>query len=1206
MAGLRRVGGRLEEHRRPAGRRVLLPAEAELCNAVGLTEEEYWNFLALADAYTGERAEGYELIPDVRNDPVTLAINLVIGVALSALSALLAPKPKQQQQKERPQLKTEDIQGRSRFAPQTGFDSLQDLAALGSIVPLVFARRENSIGGVRVTSQLLWSQLLSLGTGQRLKAMMLFSSGEVEQRPDFAGYAIGDMLLESYTKAKLALYFKTGALSQNRIVQSDAYPEGTLAAAPSNDVFSVFWDRTGTYEPYFSGARTPSTQTQFGVFSPMPNGMRYKVNYELVLVIDGSGKGSKEDSRRKRSKIGHSWPYLAAITAGDGNLIKDVSTATYTLSDASDNGRGYKPWGTQDVRQAVESARIDADETLSVGESYMAGNAIVVCTGASTDDLWEIGKEKTYSFRCTESGVSQAALVTDKAAPYENLALQRCAVATVTNTRSCDATEIGIKSTVWKQISGFPNVNSYPGESVVENYEEDGGQLTLGGMSKYIKRLSFFELEVRPAGSTATWQNISGGMIFCVQGQTTQTQYNYIRVDHLRGQFEYRLKPYPGNLAYRNFKNKDIWLLHSGKRLRYNAGAYSVAFSGIRSRLTANMMSNPEWILGNVDVANDGSVRSVSPSQSGTLPTSLEWVLKQTRYRYDLNNGMDDGIIRSEDADNDYVYYEYYWGGSSSIGTREWNGPALPPPYTDRNTQYRPGALRAGNSSYGYARYEIELYEKEPVTQPPTYNDIVSATGGSGSGLTFRVKKYSNGSAIWEIVDDGKGYLTGEQVYIPEANVTVTITTDDQDYLRNNLNPYDAVSDYFLYEAERTSHMDGPEHEVVYVNEQIENDALIRYDQLAYAGLRLNSSTEWSSFSNLSAYFKRGVKLERLTTTGTSASNLLPEITYGLLTNELWGAGKLVGKDQVDRGRMTEAARFCQANGFFWDGVLDDRQNLREWIFTQAGYCLLDFTIVGGRFSLVPSVPYKSDYTINNGAKPAIKALFTDGNMRNMSVTWLGPEERQLFKAVCLWREEEENGFPQTRVLSMRFANSAGGSDGDPEETFDMSGFCTTKAHAETFAMYALKVRKEVDHSIKFDTTPQAAMNLAPGEYFRVVSEVTHTDRFECGSIDPEGYVTSARPQVGSYAILYWKPGTTAVHETNLIVSNGKTIQTELYGCVFAVKNTTTVNRVYKVETLSYADDGLVEIAASYAPLTSSGSLEILNWNQDQFVGESS
>ena len=47
-------------------------------------------------------------------------------------------------------------------------------------------------------------------------------------------------------------------------------------------------------------------------------------------------------------------------------------------------------------------------------------------------------------------------------------------------------------------------------------------------------------------------------------------------------------------------------------------------------------------------------------------------------------------------------------------------------------------------------------------------------------------------------------------------------------------------------------------------------------------------------------------------------------------------------------------------------------------------------------------------------------------------------------------------------------------------------------------------------------------------------------------------------------------------------------------GVLFTLKNAVTSNRVYKVETISYSEDGLIEVSGSHAPLTSTGSLAIL------------
>ena len=253
----------------------------------------------------------------------------------------------------------------------------------------------------------------------------------------------------------------------------------------------------------------------------------------------------------------------------------------------------------------------------------------------------------------------------------------------------------------------------------------------------------------------------------------------------------------------------------------------------------------------------------------------------------------------------------------------------------------------------------------------------------------------------------------------------------------------------------------------------------------------------------------------------------------------------------------------------------------------------------------MPSVPVTSNHKIDNAAQPLISALFTDGNIRDLTVSWLSPEERQLFKAVVKWRKETDNGFSQERLFTMRLSDAQGGSDSDGEELFDLSAFCTTREQGEVFAKYALKLRKEVDHGLKFETTPQSAMGLEPGAYFRLVSEVTHTSRFNNGSIDSGGFITSTQTMAdGTYNVLTWQPGTVGVSEDQMTVSGGKAQNAGLFGRVFTLKNSTTTSRVYKVESLSYGEEGFVEIAGSYQPLTATGSLATLDWTDNHFVIE--
>jgi len=503
---------------------------------------------------------------------------------------------------------------------------------------------------------------------------------------------------------------------------------------------------------------------------------------------------------------------------------------------------------------------------------------------------------------------------------------------------------------------------------------------------------------------------------------------------------------------------------------------------------------------------------------------------------------------------------------------------------------------------------------------------VATTTTGTGTGLTLKVNVswdyYYNWNASWSIVESGTGYEVGDTISFSRPSGLPSVTNSDGSYkvfpngvsgisvtaveastgeaLKGNLNQLDAVADYVQIPGmENKSHQEGPEHEVVYINELMNpGSGKASYMDLAIGGIRINSAKEWSNFTQLSAYFKKGIKVPDLINGGSSkASNNFVEIAYALLTDTNLGAGDLIGVNAV--GDMTTAAKFVQANGFTWDGIISNKINLRDFLHKHGTYNLLDFTVIGGKFSLLPAVPYKKDdykidYTANVG-KDQISGLFTDGNIKDLKVSFLSPEERQLFKANVLWRKEKANGFAETKSVMLRLGDSYGGKNTDPIETYDLSGFVTNREQAVKYAKYILKVRKEVDHGLSFKTSPQYCVNLAPGSYIRIVSEATHVERYRNGVITDDGQVVSRDDITGVHDIYYWKPGTTVekVKEANNI--NFTTGEGLITGVLFAIKDSVTTNRVYKVETIAYADDGLVEISASHTPLTDSGSLAILD-----------
>ena len=434
------------------------------------------------------------------------------------------------------------------------------------------------------------------------------------------------------------------------------------------------------------------------------------------------------------------------------------------------------------------------------------------------------------------------------------------------------------------------------------------------------------------------------------------------------------------------------------------------------------------------------------------------------------------------------------------------------------------------------------------------------------------------------------------------------------------LNPYDAASDFWQYEGDRSSHLDGPEHQITYCNEIVETEGDRKegepatYEKLAYAGLRINSSKEWTNFSQFSAYFKEGVKVKSLIDGTRKATSLFPEIAYALLTDKTLGAGAVISESSVDDVNMTVAAKFCKANNLFWDGMVADRVNLREFIYQQALYCLLDFTIIGGKFSLYPAVPFDPNtFEIDlDGphSKPKIKAMFTDGNISDLNVSFLSPEDRQAFKANVLYRQEQENGFPERKSAVIQLAEEKDANGNvlvshvdDPLETFDLSGFCSSREAAVLFAKYTLVLRKHLDHTVNFKTAPHYIQGVKPGDYIRVFSTTQHVQRFNNGAILDDGTVVSKDTISGSKTFYYWNPSTIVANEimpvTEATVDFSNTNAVKAFaGSLFTIKEEEASDQCYKVESITFGDDGLVELTGSYAELTADGKLAMLqNWS---------
>ena len=1401
---IRRPGGDLVSARQPFGRRVLLPTEADLCNLLGITEEEYWQFVEQVAVKSKEKPKGYEHIPAISASGVELYIagqgltvlgQILVGVALSVIAYLLTPKPDTSRGSNR---RTADIAGTRRFAPQFGFNSVQDLANLGDIIPLVFANfnDEDGFGGVRVNSQLLWSQIISLGRYQQLKILGMFSLGELYEVPEFKGYAIGDLLLHNYNEAKV-----------NNTVN------GNIPFIQKGDENNKQKFKINNQE-WFSGTRNPTTQATFGVSNPIPNATYFRLPYELLRIspeLDDDTVPPARNTLAKRRKNLGKWPARAGfikientgsanaaqVRLGNDDIPKDAKIFYQVIGGPNNpkggrayqldwkekrgNDPGYMEHGVEDVNAISQTMREKADDDISFGEQYMLGTALVRCTAASGTP-WENGtSDRSYEFTVLEKGRIQCTpnnhlgnhinnpdwynntgkyfelygrsdkfyyeqYENDLNDPTITYTLQKAAVGTVSDNRDCDIPEIGLKSTVFKQIN-FPNVNSKPTEKSLDDIYKGKSSLTLGNVNKYIKRYSFFKLQIRQAGldTTPDWQDVvpspsqvSGHSgLFCIRGSSPESQYNYIRIEHPKVQHEYRFIPWSGaNVIKTVISNGSIKvnLLNSNNAV-YDTDIKSftstisnvfVKFAGNRElNLTKEDLSNPEWNLGTSDISNPndpaytgstsristtGDIKNINstgenvpvgqyssnssaPDLKYTGESQTQWTRfygPQATSVYRTGNsgsystvsyGGDNHtlILRSGLVFNLYINPDHvtenveqkdgpawgnvvvgaydeqpdssvFGGGTTVTGvefhyTNKATGrggkyyPIIDPSISGSGQNPNdPGyGHPGGNPNLFYVRQqEIVNVEAAQVTldDGTTYPQTVTLgededTSGSGAKVILNLW-YSSSTrqtyAEWSyIAGTGSGYQNNDIVIIPRVDIdpddddsdvvlpaqefTVTVEGFRREFVEDiELNPYDAAADYWLFNGDQSSHLDGPEHEIVYCNE-IVKDTSSTYNDLAYAALQIDSSKEWTNFSQFSAYIKKGIKVHRLIENSDGPTHLFPDIAYALLTDKTLGAGEIINEKSVaynkttGEGDMKEAAQFCKANKFFWDGMISNKVNLREFIFEQATYCLLDFTIIGGKFSLKPSVPYKAgSYEIEPDQAIKISALFTDGNINDLNVSYLAPEDRQTFQANVLYRKEKVNGFTETKSIVVKLAGT--NHKDDPVETFDLSGFCTSEQHARTFGKYVLSVREKTTHLITFKTAPHYIEGLQPGDYIRVFSTTQHTSRFNNGAILDGGKVVSKDTITGTHDIYYWNSNKTEVDFATNVNFNSSSALAVYAGSLFTIQEDNKTNQCYKVESITFGDDGLIELSGSHVPLIDidangkDGKLAILQgWN---------
>ena len=407
-----------------------------------------------------------------------------------------------------------------------------------------------------------------------------------------------------------------------------------------------------------------------------------------------------------------------------------------------------------------------------------------------------------------------------------------------------------------------------------------------------------------------------------------------------------------------------------------------------------------------------------------------------------------------------------------------------------------------------------------------------------------------------------------------------------------------------------------PEHSIVYVNEVVPNALVPIYNNLTTAGLSLKASRNFTSLDQMRCWLGSGLHTKRLhpdlsvynlgslSANGKASgpSNLFTDLVFYLLTNDMGGAGALLKMTEsntplLEVSDFVSTSRFLHAQKLFFNGVLGDRTNLRQYITDTAPYFLCNFVMMDGKFSLKPAIPVLEESgQINIGPVP-IEQLFTAGNILEDSykLEYLRSEERRPFKAVMRYRKESKNKFPEEKVVEVKLPGQfeEHGIELLPQEQFDLTQFCTSESHAIQVAKYFLGIRKLVSHTISFSTTVDG-LSLRAGSYIKVITTSSPYSSANNGTVSSTGAVTSVRDMPdGQYPVSFFKTDSQDVEEALMEVSNNIVSDSTFHDSVFTVRDESVRQNVYVVEQLTFSQEGTVDIVASEHPCDDDGVSEL-------------
>lgn len=518
-----------------------------------------------------------------------------------------------------------------------------------------------------------------------------------------------------------------------------------------------------------------------------------------------------------------------------------------------------------------------------------------------------------------------------------------------------------------------------------------------------------------------------------------------------------------------------------------------------------------------------------------------------------------------------------------------------------------------GQAIYNYIRFELAIGGEVQLEFEPISSWEIRSGRAQTPFIVIDYRRSGTNSIHFSVGAGLTVYWTGTTMSNKQSNFRVNSIepkggsskglgfSDDYDSMTD---AYAAVAEAFCYSAIETTIRNGPEHEVVGVNVITENSVAPDYRDIATLGFNARSARSWSQLSQVSVGVPKGKYARKLLKANAEEpTNLFPDVFRDILLSERFGMGDIFTEDQIEVESFVRSAQWNLSRRYFFDGVLAEKVNLRQWAADVSATMLLEFYERDGRFALEPAVRFPEE-----GPVP-ISGLFTAGNIieGSFSLEVLSEEERQPVQVSIKWREQRSKDslsspgvFPVEREI---FIREASGSESDTIESINIAEYCTNRYHAIDCACYIIRVRNLITHTISFSTIPEGVVSgLKAGDFIKVALDYDFYNDFTNGIVLKDGTIITTKPETlppGTHQVAHWNGSVGPVIDGVLTIgADGKA---QPSGVIFALKSQRLSVRVYRIASIKLGEESQIEIGAIHHPTDENGlSLIGKNWTTYQ------